>query len=311
MAHPVPMLPFRASASVSESDRWVLHPSSLVRLEPEFTQELSAIYNEAAADTEEYYRPVEFRGNLLQHAADSEGGVSAYFVQVAQAADDMLKQKGLTGVGHVCLATASVLSRLAVQQPSKLPAVLGALALDAGAAAAAWPGSMGSGTSSSAAATAATPGSFAPSTADVAAAEVPLNSHRSSSSNSLRLKPDLILLLTPEQARSLGAQRYVAAFGELKMRSKLLTADGVPKDLVHLYNTGDPVVVSLMGQLLTYMNAFKVGMLLLAVEVEVGVCTRVLPVVRAICLVHSGLLSSIKGPFWFTKPLCLHLLMVI
>lgn len=94
------------------------------------------------------------------------------------------------------------------------------------------------------------------------------------------------MLLTPEQARSLGAQRYVAAFGELKVRSKLLTADGQPKDLVLLYNLGDPVVVSLMGQLLTYMDAFKVGLLLLAVEVEVGVCTRVLRVVRAICLMH-------------------------
>ena len=93
-------------------------------------------------------------------------------------------------------------------------------------------------------------------------------------------------MLTPEQARSLGAQRYVAAFGELKVRSKLLTADGQPKDLVLLYNSGDAVVVSLMGQLLTYMNAFKVGMLLLAVEVEVGVCTRVLHEVRAICLMH-------------------------
>ena len=142
MAHPVPMLPPGRSASASETDRWVLHPSRLVLLEPQFTQQLSAIYNDAVSDTGEHYRPVEFRGNLVQHAADSEGGVSAYFVQVAQAADDMLKHKGLTGVGHVCLATTSVLSCLAVQQPqqqpSELPAALGTLALDAGAAAAAW-----------------------------------------------------------------------------------------------------------------------------------------------------------------------------
>lgn len=185
MAHPVPMLPPGGSASAPETDRWVLHPSRLVLLEPEFTQQLSAIYNEAASNTEEYFRPVEFRGNLVQHAADSEGGVSAYFVQVAQAADDMLKQKGLTGVGHVCLATASVLS-LALQQPqqqpSELPTVLGALPLDAGAAAAAWPGSLGPGTSSSS--SAAAPGSLAASAAGVAAAEGLSNSHRSSSSNS-------------------------------------------------------------------------------------------------------------------------------
>lgn len=138
------------------------------------------------------------------------------------------------------------------------------MALEAeAAAAAAWAASRAVVAADSAGTSAAAAGKLAASTAAAGGGGVAaalLVDRRSIDTNSARLKPDLVVLLTPEQARSLGAKRYVAAFGELKVRSKLMTSDGQPKNLLALYDDRDPVVVALMGQLLTYMNALKVSL---------------------------------------------------